>query len=106
MSPVMQDSVETEHIFHSHNLKLRTNSFVTFSPYHNSNSHFLSVPQTLETLLSSGTWIAGGNRLLIHIRFSLDDIVLSDLAIVDIIEKLGLILSNAEVPIFACVYVV
>ncbi len=92
---------ELEHIHNSQNLKLRTNVFITL--YSCESFPLLSSNQIgLETLISSGVWIAGGNRVQFHVQLLFDDIVISDVAGGDVVEDIGVMLCGADVLILTC----
>ncbi len=96
MPSVLLELGELEHIHDSLNLKLRTN--VTLSLSLSQLSPFsISGSADLETLISTGTWIAGGNRLQIYVRFIFDDIEILDCGNASIVEEIGVRLCNAEV---------
>ena len=96
MPSELYDLGELEHIHNGQNLKLKTNINITLS-----SSNFATIlssfPLDLETLISSGVWIAGSNRLLLHIHVLFHDIVISDIAEKSFIEDIGVMLCNAEV---------
>lgn len=100
MPSELYDLGELEHIHNNQNLKLRTNISITLSSAENLPL-LLSNVLDLETLISSGTWIAGGNRLQFHIKFFFDDIVIPELAGKSFTEDVGVMLCNAEVVVFA-----
>ena len=95
----MQKLAETEHVFHRHNVKLHTTTYVTFSSTDLHDSPFQAIAHDLGSLISSGTWIAGRNQLQIHLRFLFNGKLSPDLIGTDVIEDLGFMLSNAEVVI-------
>lgn len=94
MPSVVLELGELEHVHDSQNLKLRTN--ITLSLSQLAPLSFFDFAN-LETLVSNGTWVAGGNRLRIHIRFIFDDIEISDYGDASIVEEIGIRLCNAEV---------
>lgn len=94
MPPVVLELGELEHIHISQNLKLRTNVALSLSQV--SNISTIDSAE-LETLISTGTRIAGGNRLQIHVQFNFDDIEISDCGNASIVEEIGVRFSNAEV---------
>lgn len=85
---------ELEHVNDCQNLKLQTKISLSLSPI---APLFLSELTDLESLLSAGTWIAGGNRLQIRVRFIFHDIV-TDSDNDNIVEDIGAKICNAEVP--------
>lgn len=94
MPSVVHRLGELEHICDKHNLKLRTNGCITFSP---PDYAFHSNIQGLDALISSGTWIAGDNRLLLHVELLFDDIAVSGSGVSQVTEDIGVVICNAEV---------
>ena len=92
---------ELEHVYNKRNLKLRTNGSITLSSPQAFEIQFFTNLLDLESLVSSNTWVAGGNRLHIYFHIFFDDIGISGSDISDVIEDLGVVLCNAEVP-FCC----
>lgn len=90
---------ELEHVYNKSNLKLRTNGSITLSSPQAFEIQFSTNLLDLESLVSSNTWVAGGNRLQIYFYISFDDIRISGSDISDVIEDLGVVLCNAEVTI-------
>ncbi len=88
---------ELEHIYDKHNLKLKTTGCITLSPPQPSDYAFFLDVEDLDTLISSGTWIAGGNRLLLHVELLFDDIAVSGSSVSQATEDIGNVLCNAEV---------
>jgi hypothetical protein len=88
---------ELEHIYNKQNLKLRTNGSISFSSAQAHDIPLIGGPQDLEALVSSGTWVAGGNRLQICFHIFFDDIVVSESNTPDVIEHLGFALCNTGV---------
>ena len=88
---------ELEHIYDRHNLKLKSNGYITLSSTHYSNHPLYSEFQNLDTLISSGTWTAGTNRLWLHVELLFDDISVAGSSISQITEDIGVALCNAEV---------
>ena len=95
----MHRILEVEHIFHRHNLKLHTNAFVTISSIHCNDPPCQVLPGDLEALLSSGTWIAGGNQLQIYVQLLFDGKLPQALDNGELIEEIGLMICNAKVLI-------
>jgi len=101
MPPVVLELGELEHVHSSQNLKLRTN--VTLSLSQMSHSSMFDSAD-LETLISTGTWIAGGNRLQIRAQFIFDDIEILYCGNASIVEEIGGRVCNAEVQISTPLY--
>lgn len=101
MPSVLLELGELEHIHDSQNLKLRTNVTLSLSQ---SSPCSISGSADLETLISTGTWIAGGCRLQMHIRFIFDDIEIPDCGNASIVEEIGVRLCNAEVQLSTLPY--
>ncbi|KAL2041170.1 hypothetical protein N7G274_006114 [Stereocaulon virgatum] len=97
MPPMVLALGELEHIYDKKNLKLRTNGSISFLSSQAHDLPLIEDPQHLEALVSSGTWVAGGNRLQICFRIFFDDIVVSGSHASDTTEHLGIALSNLEV---------
>ena len=97
MPSVVHRLGELEHIYDRHNLKLKTNGYITLSSNQFSNCSFHSEFQNLDGLISSGTWTAGTNRLWLHVELLFDDIFVSGSSISQITEEVGVALCNAEV---------
>lgn len=97
MSSVVHCLGELEHIYDKHNLKLRTNAYLTLSSPQSSNDAFSTNLQDLDALISSGTWIAGANRLRLHVELLFDDIAISGSSVSQATEDIGIVLCNAEV---------
>ena len=87
---------ELEHVYDKHNLKLKTNGCTTLSSPQSSSSASSHV-QDLDALISSGTWIAGANRLWLHVELFFDDIAVSGATVSQAIEDIGVSLCRAEV---------
>ena len=87
---------ELEHIHNNQNLKLRTNVLISLSSCDPVPLCFTH-DGDLETLISSGIWIVGGNRVQTHIQLLFEGLEISDLASENITEDIGLMLSDAEV---------
>ena len=96
----MQKLIETEHVFHRHNVRLHTTAYVTFSSADTHAAPFQTIAQDLESLILSGTWIVGRNQLHIHLHFLFNGELSPDLIDTDFIEDIGLMLSSAEVVKF------
>lgn len=88
---------ELEHIYDKYNLKLRTNGCITLSSLRSSDYAVCSEVQSLDELISSGTWIAGANRLRLHVELLFDDIAVSGSTMSQATEDIGVVLCNAEV---------
>ena len=86
-----------EHIFDKHNLKLNTGCCITLSSSQACNYELPLHIQDLDALISSGTWIAGTNRLRLHVELFFDNIALSDSTVSQAAEDLGVVLCKAEV---------
>lgn len=97
MSSVVHRLGELEHIYDKHNLKLKTNGNLTFSSTQSSDFFFFSHVQDLDALISSGTWTAGANRLLLHVELLFDDISVSGYSVSQVTEEIGVALCKAEV---------
>ena len=97
--PSRQHSLgKLEHIHNNQNLKLRTklslslSSAGSFPPHPNHLSD-------LETLSLPTAWIAGGNRLYIHVHIHFDDVMVLDVPSGEVIEDIGVMLCNSAVPV-------
>ena len=97
MSSVVHGLGELEHIYTRHNIKLRTNGYITISSPRSSDCAFPSNIQNLDALISSGTWTAGANRLWFHVELLFDDVAVSDTSMSQATEDIGIVLCNAEV---------
>ena len=97
MPSVVHRLGELEHIYDRHNLKLKTNGYITLSSTQYSNYPLYSEFQNLDALISSGTWTAGANRLWLHVELLFDDISVLGSSISQITEDIGVALCNAEV---------
>lgn len=100
MSSVVHRLGELEHFYDKHNLKLKTNRCITFSSIQSSDFLFSSHIQDLEaliSLISSGTWTAGANRLLFHVELLFDDISVSGCSVSQVTEEIGVAICKAEV---------
>ena len=97
MPSVVHRLGELEHIYDRHNLKLKTNGYITLSSTQCSNYSSHSEFQNLDALISSGTWTAGANRLWLHVELLFDDISVSGSSISQITEDVGVALCEAEV---------
>ena len=97
MPSVVHRLGELEHVCDRHNLKLKTNGYITLSSTQSSSCLFDSDFQDLDALISSGTWITGANRLWLHIELLFDDISVSGSSMSQITEDIGAVLCNAEV---------
>lgn len=89
---------ELEHIYDKHNLKLRTNGCITLSFPHSYHHAYPSNVQDLDALISSGTWIAGANRLRLHVELLFDDIAVTGSTVSQATEDIGVVLCDAQVP--------
>lgn len=96
MPSVDYDHGELEHILVRENLKLKTNSFLTFSSPLFAPS-FPTGTIDLETMMSSDAQIHSGNRLQLHVQLTFDDVKIKYPAGRNIIEDLGVMLCNSEV---------
>ena len=97
MPSVVHDLGELEHIYNKHNLKVGTNGCITLSSPRSSDYPFCSGVQSLDDLISSGTWIAGANRLRLHVELLFYDIAVSGSTVSQATEDIGVVLCNAEV---------
>ena len=97
MPSVVHRLGELEHIYDRHNLKLKTNGYITLSSTQYFNDSMYSEFQDLDALISSGTWTAGANRLWLHVELLFDDISVSGSSISQATEDIGILLCNAEV---------
>ena len=88
---------ELEHVYDKHNLKLKANGCVTFSSSPSSDYAFSSNVQGLDSLIASGTWVIGANRLGFHVELLFDDIAVSGCSLSQATENIGVVLCNAEV---------
>ena len=88
---------ELEHIFVKYNLKLKTSCCITLSSSQASDYEFPLHIQDLDALISSGTWVAGTNRLRLHVELLFDDIAVSGSSVSQATEDIGVVLCNAEV---------
>ncbi len=97
MPSAVHDLGLLEHIYDRQNLKLRTHVSVTIS-----SPRLFEFPcstnfENLEALVSSSTWVTGGNRLQLLVHLFFDEIAISDSDNARVTEDLGLVLCNAEV---------
>ena len=97
MPSVLHGLGELEHIYDKYNLKLKTKSCITLSSSPSLDSAFSFNIQDLDTLICSGTWVSGVNRLLLHVQLLFDDIGVSGSSLSQVTEDIGAILCNAEV---------
>lgn len=88
---------EFEHIDEGSRLKLKTNCWLTISSFNAYEFPFSYTFQHLSSLVSTGTWIAGGNRLEIRLQLLLDGVALQVEDCFSLEEDLGIVLCNAEV---------
>ena len=97
MPSVVHGLGELEHIYDKYNLKLKTNGCITLSSSRSLDSAFSFNIQDIDTLMCSGTWIIGVNRLLLHVQLLFDDIGVSGSSVSQATEDIGATLCNAEV---------
>ena len=97
MPSVVHGLGELEHIYDKYNLKLKTNGCITVSSPRFLDSAFSFNNQGLDTLIYSGTWTTGVNRLSLHVQLLFDDIGVSGSSLSEATEDIGAILCNAEV---------
>lgn len=97
MPSVVHRLGELEHIYDKHNLKLTTNGCITLSSPPSSDYAFPSNVHDLDALISSGTWVAGANRLQLRIELLFSDIAASGSSVSQATEHIGVVLCNAEV---------
>ena len=88
---------ELEHVCDKHNLKLKANGCVTFSSPPSPDYAFSSIVQGLDSLIASGTWVIGANRLSFHVELLFDDIAVSGCSLSQATENIGVVLCDAEV---------
>ena len=97
MPSVVHGLGELEHIYDKYNLKLQTKGCITLSSSPSLDSAFSFNIQDLDTLIYSGTWTTGVNRLLLHVQLLFDDIKVSGSTVSQATEDIAAVLCNAEV---------
>jgi len=99
MSSAVHDLGELEHIYDRQNLKLRTHGSITISSPQLFEFPVSTNFQDLESLVSFNIWVTAGNRLQLLVHICIDDIAISDSDTACVMEDLGIVLCNAEVPL-------